>query len=311
MGAGFLLEYSNTATYWFNQDTMQNFVDKILAPYFEAQKCKLHLPPSQKSLWSIDVWSVHRSLSFRTWMKTHHPNIVLDFVPGGCTGVLQPCNVGIQRPFKLSLKQSYHEDIVNEMSEQMGHDDPLTVDDCIATMHNRTPRWLWNAYNSINNKELVKKQAFEMCTIRNWDLSYECLTGYKIQSCLRELKETDPQFWSELTCGSSGVVVPNAQQKDPASLEDDFSDIEEGGDDSDIPLDVLINSMTSKPQIDGIAGRENGALEADRDAEDLEEALEDSGKSMGRGKRVRRSNKLYTSAHFWRHYDGDASDAEE
>jgi len=86
---GFLLEESVTTTYWSNHKTMHSFVDKILAPYFQEAKSTLGLPPSQKSLWTINVWSVHRSKEFRLWMRCFHPNIILDFVPGGCTGVAQ------------------------------------------------------------------------------------------------------------------------------------------------------------------------------------------------------------------------------
>lgn len=32
-----------------------------------------------------------------------------------CNGVHQPCGVGIQRPLKLSMRKSYHEDILSEL----------------------------------------------------------------------------------------------------------------------------------------------------------------------------------------------------
>ena len=76
----FILQESGTTTYWSNIETMKTFVDKILAPYFKKTKAELKLPPSQKSLWMIDVWSVHRSKEFRDWMGYHHPNIILDYV---------------------------------------------------------------------------------------------------------------------------------------------------------------------------------------------------------------------------------------
>ena len=98
---------------------MKTFVDKILAPYFERVKRGKSLLVTQKSLWMIDVWSVHRLKEFRTWMQVSHPNIILDYVPGGCTSIMQPCDVGIQRPFKLSVKQSYQEDVVTEMLKQL------------------------------------------------------------------------------------------------------------------------------------------------------------------------------------------------
>jgi hypothetical protein len=114
---------------------MQLFVNNILAPYFDNEKKKLGHPPHQKALWQIDVWSVHRSKEFRTWMKQNHPNIILDYVPGGCTGVHQPCDVGIQRPFKLSAKRSYHEDIVDKMFSQLENDAKvLAIDTCLVTL---------------------------------------------------------------------------------------------------------------------------------------------------------------------------------
>ncbi|KIK80134.1 hypothetical protein PAXRUDRAFT_159480 [Paxillus rubicundulus Ve08.2h10] len=98
---------------------MKSLVNNIIAPYFDTEKDMLGLPPSQEAIWQIDVWSVHHSQQFRMWMKEFHPTIVLQFVPGGCTGILQPCDVGIQRVFKHLLKRSYHADIVMMMTTQM------------------------------------------------------------------------------------------------------------------------------------------------------------------------------------------------
>jgi hypothetical protein len=156
--AGMLLEFSGTATYWSNQQMMRNFVKKILAPYFDKERAKLGLPHTQKSLWQIDVWSVHRSEEFRNWMQANYNNIILDYVPGGCTGLHQPCDVGIQRPFKHSMKRSYHESVITEMLEKIEKDSPvLTIDKSIATLRMRSVTWLWNAYNAINKPDLIKK----------------------------------------------------------------------------------------------------------------------------------------------------------
>ena len=104
LDTGFQLVCSGTDTYWSNQQTMKLFVNDILAPYYDRKKADIGYPPSQKSLWQIDVWSIHRSDEFRKWMKGNHPTIIIDFVPGGCTGVHQLCDVGIQCPFKSLTK---------------------------------------------------------------------------------------------------------------------------------------------------------------------------------------------------------------
>lgn len=158
---GFLLQESGTTTYWSNLETMKTFVNKILAPYFEKTKADLNLPQSQKALWLIDVWSVHRSKEFREWMHNHHSNIILDYVPGGCTGIVQPCDVGIQRPFKLSVKRSYHEDVVTEILEQLSTNvKPISVDTRLPTLRDRSTRWIWNAYQAIKKDVLVRKVTF-------------------------------------------------------------------------------------------------------------------------------------------------------
>ena len=132
---GFRFEFSGTKTYWSNQRTMRDFVNHILAPYFDRMKEKLGLPETQKALWQIDVWSVHRLQEFRDWMKKQHPAIVLDYVPGGCTGVHQPCDVGIQRPLKLSIRRSYHEDIVEEFREKLEKTGKVaSIDEKVATL---------------------------------------------------------------------------------------------------------------------------------------------------------------------------------
>jgi hypothetical protein len=115
MNAGMLLEHSGTGMYWSNMATMHSFVNNILAPYFVSKRALLGLPSTQKALWQIDVWSVHRSKEFHRWMSQNHNNIILDYVPGGCTGLHQPCDVGMQRPFKHSVKRSYHESIIQDM----------------------------------------------------------------------------------------------------------------------------------------------------------------------------------------------------
>lgn len=156
--AGIRFEYSGNSTYWSTQKTMRSLVDDIIAPYFSEQKQKLGLPEEQKSIWQIDVWSVHRSREFRNWMKTNHPNIILHFIPGGCTGVFQPCDVGIQRIMKHSLKRSCHHDLVEEILGQVDTGkQQVTIDKTVGVLRDRTVTWLWNAYGTLNHEHIVRK----------------------------------------------------------------------------------------------------------------------------------------------------------
>jgi hypothetical protein len=134
----------NPKNYWSSLALMQVYVSEILAPYFLAKKVLLGVAPDGYCLLQLDVWSVHRSYDFRKWLYDSYPWIVLDFVPGGLTGLWQVCDVGIQKPFKQAIRQAQLEDMV---SETMGYlkdgvePTAIRLDTTIGTLRDRSPRW--------------------------------------------------------------------------------------------------------------------------------------------------------------------------
>src|SRR6266705_1068373 len=115
MQLGFIFEFSGNDTYWANITTMKSFVLCILVPYFNAKREQLSLDPLQECIWQLDVWPVNASLEFRVWMYENYPWIILDYIPGGCTGLWQPCDVGIQHPLKHAVKQAQQTTAVKEV----------------------------------------------------------------------------------------------------------------------------------------------------------------------------------------------------
>jgi len=99
----FCFESSGNDTYWSTMATMQSYVTNILVPYFESHRRQLGLL-NQLCVWQIDCWSVHRSFEFRSWMQKYYPWIQIHYIPANCTGLFQPCDVGIQRILKLALR---------------------------------------------------------------------------------------------------------------------------------------------------------------------------------------------------------------
>ncbi|KZV99387.1 hypothetical protein EXIGLDRAFT_712210 [Exidia glandulosa HHB12029] len=82
---GFRFEPSKSDTYWSTQATMCSYVIDILAPYLERMRVELGLPITQRFIWLIDSWSVHRSEEFRDWMRANYPKIIVPYVPACCT----------------------------------------------------------------------------------------------------------------------------------------------------------------------------------------------------------------------------------
>ena len=155
----FRLEYSGNDTYWSTIGTMQSYVTNILAPYFESHRQRLGLP-EQLCVWQIDAWSVHRSLEFRSWMWKFYPWIRIHYIPANCTGLFQPCDVGIQRVLKLAIRRSALKDIVDDTMQQLKggvKPDNVVFEKKLGVVRNRSVGWLVNAYETINKHELIEK----------------------------------------------------------------------------------------------------------------------------------------------------------
>ena len=150
------------------------------------------------------------------------------------------------------------------------------------------------------------------------------MTGVEARSKLRTLKNSDPEFWAELTCKRAQDLIPPDDVHQP---EDNVTsglfgiDDDVGVDDSDVTMDVLIESIASRRSIpEGFILTEAGGIASNADAEGLDEdnvttlvtTIQGVGGDMGddekrgRGKRRKTANRLYNSKDFWRYNDSDS-----
>lgn len=86
--------------------------------------------------------------------------IILDYVPGGCTGLFQPCDVGIQKLFKAAIRRAQHNDIVQETIQQLDsgvRPQDVKLDTRLGVLRNCSVSWLVEAYHAINKPEIVLK----------------------------------------------------------------------------------------------------------------------------------------------------------
>jgi hypothetical protein len=149
-------------------------------------------------------------------------------------------------------------------------------------------------------------------------LSYTCLTGVEARAKLRGLRQTDPEFWEELTNYSREENLPPQNEPQP---EDEPQ--RDGIDDSDVPLQIVCDEVVGEQAVEGYIVHEGGGLEANmvaemfENGEEVQAAMtieEGSGSqehaSLGvrRGKRTRKANANYNRALFWTH--NDESDVE-
>ncbi|KAK0495240.1 hypothetical protein EDD18DRAFT_1310008 [Armillaria luteobubalina] len=73
--------------------TMKEWIIHILVPYYlSVIESNPDLPSDQKCILFINIYPVHTSKDFTSYVYAEHPFIVLIFVPGNCTGAFQPAD---------------------------------------------------------------------------------------------------------------------------------------------------------------------------------------------------------------------------
>lgn len=93
-------------------------------------------------------------------MKETHPTIIVHYIPGGCTGVFQACDVGMQRIFKHSCKKSYHAYVVESILGQLKtkkEKETIKLDQKLGPLRDASVGWIWTAYETLNKPDIVKK----------------------------------------------------------------------------------------------------------------------------------------------------------
>ena len=93
--------------HWSSLATMKQFVEEVIMPYATRSINTHNLRADANIILVLDVWSVHKSAEFRTYMKEQHSRIHLVYVPANCTSKLQVADVALQKPFKSGINAEF------------------------------------------------------------------------------------------------------------------------------------------------------------------------------------------------------------
>ncbi|GAW10512.1 DDE superfamily partial [Lentinula edodes] len=144
--------------------TMKEYITDIIMPYVKSViAADPDLNDEQKAALYIDVYPVHTSKPFRTFIYNGFPNLVIVFVPANCTGKYQPADVGIQRPLKHKLKTALFEWMVGVHREQLAagaKSEEIKVTTSLPKLRDASVAGLVKAYEymqSLDGRDLIKK----------------------------------------------------------------------------------------------------------------------------------------------------------
>jgi hypothetical protein len=111
---------THSHNHWSTQQTMHDYIKSVIVPYITGQPADSVIGSQvPHAVLLLDCWSVHKSQEFLTYMAENWPTLHLVFVPGGTTGVFQPADVALNRPFKHFIKQQFSLWMQSEVSDAL------------------------------------------------------------------------------------------------------------------------------------------------------------------------------------------------
>lgn len=205
---------------------------------------KHELPINTKMVVYFDCWKVHKSTALLEWLKATYLWVIILFVPAGCTGILQPCDVGLQRIYKYHIKLAavqYFQETVQAQLQSGTPPADIRIMDNIGKLRNQTATWVLAAIRYLQDparKGLVPT-AWKNRRMNQYNLSWECITS-KESICALLVESEDVRIRvmgiREVALGEESDLVVD-------------KDIDEDGD--DVPLEVvaLATNMPSAMEI--------------------------------------------------------------
>jgi hypothetical protein len=113
---------------------MLEWIDEVLAPHVATA------PPGIAPLLFLDSFAVHMMGSIVN--KIQELGVEVDFIPPGCTGLVQPVDVGYNKSFKAKVKDQY-------MDWLMVQDPNAPI---AKTTHRDVVGWILNAERNISQQ---------------------------------------------------------------------------------------------------------------------------------------------------------------
>ena len=133
-----------TENHWSNFETMVIYVRDVLLPYFAKQRQRLGKPENEYAIVLLDCWSVHRQTAFLNLLLANY--IIPIFVPGGMTGVLQPQDISVNRPFKNDIRKQFDEWLLSLPLDQHRRAGSLT------TLKQQVLAWIDHAWKHVTTR---------------------------------------------------------------------------------------------------------------------------------------------------------------
>ena len=105
---------------WMDNDKMQEWIEYCLVPHIQQRA------PNSTVILILDSFSAHESV--RTTTRLNELGVSLHLIPGGITPHVQPCDVGVNKPFKDRLRRKWSDFLLGQGADRLSFVNPSRED---------------------------------------------------------------------------------------------------------------------------------------------------------------------------------------
>jgi len=175
----------------------------------------------------MDLLRSHKTASVKQLLREH--DITLSLVPSGCTSLVQPLDVSVNRPFKDLLKQAIDDEL--EKRDEAGDDMDIAGESAVGKMRVMMTHCVaeaWTAFTQKKREVMIKSfrqlgLSLPLDGSSDGEISIKGLDTPILMDALREWR----------TQGVSSVVPPHGQMIGPPLSESETISFDSAASDSD------------------------------------------------------------------------------
>lgn len=211
--AGLGVLFSHSSSHWTQLQTLKELVVKLLRPYVDQIKLETQ-KPGQRAIFILDVYSVHICGDFLAWMKANHSDILLHFIPPGCTGKLQVGDLVVNKKMKDIIKLHGMEYVAKTIQTQLEQHKSTTttkisVDVKMSVLKPLLCGWIdismeW--FRTVEGKQLILAGFTQSGTDICWNVDFQT-EAFKIKELERTFEGEDTP--TDSTTGNNFKLLIN------------------------------------------------------------------------------------------------------
>ena len=149
--------------HWCNEETMMDYLNKILFPYCARKRRELMLAPDYPGLVIFDNFNGQCTEDILKLIDENHINVII--IPANCTDRLQPMDLAVNKALKDFLQSQFQKWYAEEVCSQLDEGSVQLIDLRLSTMKPLGARWMVSGFDYIKSNPDIIKNGFSSAGI--------------------------------------------------------------------------------------------------------------------------------------------------